>query len=205
MKLNFHTCSYQFIENDYNSDFRFKGMPVSSIQLLDPEHVVHIGTFSETMYPSLRLCYVVMPKELVSDFDTYFKSLHHETSSISQLAMMNFINSSDYDKHLLKMNKVYRNKRKFLIDCLQLLFREEIAISGDAAGLYLVVEFKNYWFTGNKLEKLQEKGVCMYSLYDFSPVQPEKTNKLLLGYGNIQNDEIKKGLEILHDMISQTL
>jgi GntR family transcriptional regulator / MocR family aminotransferase len=186
-------------ENDYDSDFRFRGMPVSSIQVLDPEHVFHIGTFSETMYPSLRLGYIVVPPELTDICDNYYNNMQQQVSSLSQLAIMNFISTGGYDKHLLRMNKIYRNKRKFLINSLQDLFNEEVLISGDAAGLYLIAEFKKCTFDNEWIKSLEHKGVRFYSIHEFSPNKSEKFNKLLIGYGNSKYSDIEEGLRILRN------
>lgn len=142
------------IENDFNSDFHYKIMPVQSMHFLNPEHVIHVGTFSETMFPSLRLGYIVLPECLITDFTAYIKKGLSEISSVAQLAMMKFIQTGDYEKHLYKMKFLYKRKRNIVISEIKNLFNDDIDICGDSSGLFLVVDFKSRIFKSSFSDKM---------------------------------------------------
>jgi GntR family transcriptional regulator/MocR family aminotransferase len=93
------------IENDYDSDFWFTGIPISSLQMLYPERVIHVGTFSEMLYPSVRLGYMVIPGKLIEPCMSFIKVNKYLTSSTIQLALSNFINDGELEKHILRMKK----------------------------------------------------------------------------------------------------
>ncbi|GAG95469.1 unnamed protein product, partial [marine sediment metagenome] len=159
------------IENDYDSEFRYTGQQISSLHLLDPEIVIHIGTFSESLYPSLRLGYMVLPESLVKDCCKIKESCGLFTPSIYQLALSNFIKEGYFERHINKMKKLYKGKRKILIDKLKDEFKSSIKISGDSIGLYIVVEFKNVIFTDQILKKLLDNKVRVYRVEDHSIIK----------------------------------
>ncbi len=185
------------IENDYNSDFHYKIMPVQSMHFLDPEHVIHVGTFSETMFPSLRLGYIVLPENLINDFTVYSKKNISEISSVTQLAMMQFIQTGEYEKHLYKMSILYKRKRSIVISEMKRLYRDEIEICGDSSGLFLVVDFKNRIFEPSFSDEMIKNGIQIYTYNSFTDNYNKSTSKLLIGYGNISEKSISKGLKIL--------
>lgn len=187
------------IENDYNSDFYFRGMPVQSMHFLAPEQVIHIGTFSASMYPSLRLGYMVIPNNLIGDFTYFFKKQTAQISSLAQLALMSFIETGDYEKHLYKMNKLYARRRAFMITELERLFQDEIEIREDTAGLFLVVKFKDMLFDSTFPESVEKHGIKIYTYYTYTESPVKSTSKLLLGYANICDKDLTNGLKILKE------
>ena len=106
------------IENDYDSEFRYTGYPISSLHLLDPHHVIHVGTFSESMYPGIRLGYMIVPENLVRDCKKIKGSLGLIKSSIKQIAFSYFIKRGYFERHLNRMKKIYLKKREIIIQCL---------------------------------------------------------------------------------------
>ncbi len=183
------------IENDYDSEFRYTGPQISSLHLLNPEMVIHIGTFSESLYPSLRLGYMVLPESLIEDCRKIKESYGLFTPSVYQLALSNFIKEGYFERHINKMKKLYKLKRKALIDKLEEEFKSMIKISGHSTGLYVVVEFNNIVFTHDVIEKLLNNGVVVYGMEDHSIVKGKHTNKIILGYGNLSIEEINEGVK----------
>jgi len=188
------------IENDYDSEFRFTGIPISSLQMLDPDCVIHIGTFSEILYPSVRLGYMIVPEKLITICMSYFQVTGHIVSSAIQLALLNFIKEGEFEKHMLRMKKNYRRKREFLINCLNNSFNN-ISISGDTAGLYIVVEFKDIEFTKDILLKAKQNGIGIYAVNEHAIDKIKHKNKILLGYGNLDLFQIEQGVNILKNVL----
>ncbi len=190
------------VENDYDSEFRYSGPPISALQLLDPEYVVHIGTFSESLFPSLRIGYMILPKRLIEACRTYMKANSFETSSLKQAALARFIDEGYLERHINKMKKLYRERRKTLISCLQDAFHNRVMISGDSTGLYVVVEFKGIEFSDELAEIIEEHNVRIYRVEDHAICKGCHVSKILLGYGNLEIEHIQEGIVRLKQALS---
>ncbi|WP_406654073.1 PLP-dependent aminotransferase family protein [Bacillus cereus] len=189
------------IEDDYDSEFRYEGSPVSSLQGLDPERVIYIGSFSKILSPSLRMGYLVLPSHLVEKCRRvkWFSDLH--TPSLNQLILANFIAEGYLERHIMKMKKIYKNRRDFLIQQLQSAFSNTINIFGYSTGLHLIVKFNQVQFTKELLEKIQQLGVKVYPVEDHAIEKGKHHNRIIIGYGHLTTEEIKEGVSRLQRAI----
>lgn len=183
------------VEDDYDSEFRYEGSPISSIQEFDNNRVIYIGTFSKIMFPSLRLGYLVLPYDLINIFREWKRLGDHHSNSLNQLALMKYIESRDLEKHIAAMKKVYRRRRDYLVECLYANFENKIQILGKSAGMHLVVEFKNVNFTPELLNQIKDSGVCLTSVEELSIVKGRHLNQLMLGYAHLSETQILNGVQ----------
>ncbi|MCR5606599.1 MAG: PLP-dependent aminotransferase family protein, partial [Treponema sp.] len=110
------SSSRYIIEDDYDSEFRFNGKPVPPLQSFDSSsRVIYINTFSKTLSPSFRISYMVLPKNLVKDFDEKLGFYSCPVSSFEQYTLAHFINSGDFGKHITRMRNYYRSVRNELV------------------------------------------------------------------------------------------
>ncbi len=182
------------VENDYDSEFRYSGSPISTLHRLDPERVIHIGTFSESLFPSLRIGYMILPMELVAGCRNFLEANSIEASVLNQAVLTKFINDGCLERHILKMKKVYRKKRLTLIECLKEAFGDQIRVLGDSAGLYVVVEFSKVIFSAEMMEKLSKRKVVVYPVEEHAMLKGLHENKILFGYGNLSINRIPEGV-----------
>ncbi|MGE7864657.1 PLP-dependent aminotransferase family protein [Bacillus mobilis] len=189
------------IEDDYDSEFRYEGSPVSSLQGLDPERVIYVGSFSKILSPALRMGYLVLPSQLIEKCRSvkWFSDLH--TPSLNQLVLAKFITENHLERHIMKMKKIYKNRRDFLIEQLKLTFLNEINIFGYSTGLHLIVEFHQVQFTKELLEKIQQLGVKVYPVEDHAIENGKHHNRIIMGYGHLTTEEIKEGASRLQRAI----
>lgn len=104
------------IEDDYDSEFRFSGHPIPSLQgLVTESPVIYIGTFSKTLYPGLRIAYMVLPKALAQAFRTAHAELYREGHLITQATLAEFISEGHYAAHIRRMRLIYATRRTALI------------------------------------------------------------------------------------------
>ncbi|PDZ13041.1 MULTISPECIES: PLP-dependent aminotransferase family protein [Bacillus] len=191
------------IEDDYDSEFRYEGSSVSSLQGLDPERVIYIGSFSKILSPALRLGYLVLPSHLIEKCRQvkWFSDLH--TPSLNQLVLAKFIAEDYLERHIMKMKKIYKNRRNFLIQQLKLAFSNGINISGYSTGLHMIVEFNHVQFTKELLKEIEQLGVKVYPVEEHAIKKGQHHNRIIIGYGHLTNKEINEGISRLQRAISR--
>ncbi len=199
--INFakETNSY-ILEDDYDSEFRYSGHPVSSLQGLFPERVIYIGTFSKILSPSLRIGYVILPNALVEEAKNLKRYTDYHSPTIEQVILARFIKDGHLEKHVVKMRKLYKKKRDFLIGCLKKEFGDLIEILGASTGIHLVVKF-NFKFPQKILNEIKNKGVNIFSVEKHALIKGKHNNKLIFGYGNLTDTELAEGVKLLRNVI----
>lgn len=182
------------IEDDYDSEYRFSGTPVSSLQGIDPAHVIYLGTFSKIIAPALRMGYAVLPEHLVSDFVRLKYISDHHYSTVDQQALARFIEEGLLERHIVKMKKVYRRRQEVLIESLLSSFGNQLVIEGQSTGMHIAVRFPGCFFNEKVLEECMEAGVKVYPVSIHSVEEGKYTDSLVLGYGNLPEERIKIGV-----------
>lgn len=187
------------VEDDYDSEFRYEGTTISSLQGLDPNRTIYIGTFSKILSPALRLGYLILPPALIESGRTlkYFSDLH--TPSLEQLTLALFIKEGHLEKHIFRMKKIYRKRRDFLKEQLYYQFAETVKIHGDSTGLHLVAEFDGIHFTENLLSKMHDHGVKVYPVELHTIIKSVYANHIILGFGNLDEGKIAEGVKKLKE------
>lgn len=185
------------VEDDYDSEFRYDGPPLASLQGLLPDRVVYIGTFSKTLCPALRIGYLILPPPLIDlgRSHKWLSDLHNEV--ISQLALARFIEQGHYLRHLQRMRKHYRKRRQEMVKTLEELFGSAITVLGSDAGLHLVARFPGRNFTPSFFSVMEDVGVRLYSVAPHTIAPGKYRDHLLLGYGNLDTETIRHGLSLL--------
>ncbi|WP_445489975.1 MocR-like pyridoxine biosynthesis transcription factor PdxR [Niallia sp. 03133] len=190
------------VEDDYDSEFTYEGAPVPSMQGIEQEHVLYVGTFSKILSPALRIGYVVLPPHLVEDFQQLKWFTDRHTSSIEQFVLARFIEDGHFDRHIRKMKKIYQERREVLVNSILLAFKKA-KIIGKAAGMHLVVEIPNVDFTKEICDKITSFGVRIYPVEQYSMKKGEHKDKIVMGYGGLTAEQIKKGVKLLKKALNQ--
>lgn len=126
------------IEDDYDSEYRYEGLPVTSLQGLDRNsRVIYIGTFSKVLFPSLRLGYLVVPEDLVELFLAARFSLDICPATFHQAVLADFIDEGHFARHIRRMRLVYAERRTALIESLRKQLGAAAKITGTEAGMHL--------------------------------------------------------------------
>lgn len=189
------------VEDDYDSEFRYRGLPVGSLQEFDGHRVIYIGTFSKTLFPSLRLGYLVLPEALAPQFREWKRLGDHHTNSLSQLALARFIGDGSLERHIARMRKIYRQRRDKLIQCLTASFPGRVKISGETAGMHLVAEFAGMDFGPDFKARLEQNGVIAATVAEHTMADAESDNQLILGYAHLSPERIEEGVGRIKEVL----
>lgn len=107
------------IEDDYDSEFRYRGRPLPALSALDSERrVFYVGTFSKSMFAAIRLGYIVVPRSMVETFAKAKTLLGQGTSAVTEQAMSDFMEDGRFVEHIRRMRRNYRERRDTLFECL---------------------------------------------------------------------------------------
>ena len=185
------------IEDDYDSEFRYKGKPIPSLQSSDSAgKVIYLGTFSKAIAPAIRVSYMVLPDSLLEKYWANCSFYSCTVSRIDQRILDEFIRDGYFERYLNKMRKIYRGKHALVLELLK-PFEKQFMISGDNAGLHLVLTAKNGCSEKELLEKAAAVGVRVYGMSDSFVEQGNKKPSVLLGFGGLQPNELTEGIKRL--------
>ncbi|HWL13846.1 MAG TPA: PLP-dependent aminotransferase family protein [Ureibacillus sp.] len=185
------------IEDDYDSEFRYKGSPIPPLAQLDLlQRVIYFGTFSKTLMPSVRISYMILPKSLVKEFNTFYTSQKTTVSSVDQRVIAEFMESGLYTKHIAKMRTLYRKKRQKLTESLHFHLGSDYEIIGDAAGLHIVLKLPIYLNETLAISLAEKVGVAIDPI-STSYQQSKVDQFVMIGYGAIPFDDIDKAAALL--------
>jgi len=191
------------IEDDYDSEFRYRGKPIPSLQSSDKNgKVIYIGTFSKAIAPAIRVSYMVLPKILLERYrrECYFYSC--TVSRIDQRILEEFIKDGYFERHLNKMRKLYKEKHDILLDCLT-PFEKNFSVSGEDAGLHLLITATGNVPESELVDKACAEDVKVYglsdSLVDKIPAGEDKPYRatIILGFGGLDKESIISGMKRL--------
>lgn len=185
------------IEDDYDSEFRYKGHPIPPLAHLDGlQQVIYFGTFSKTLLPSIRVSYMALPTMLVPTFEAFYQQQKSTVSRIDQLVIADFMRSGDYARHIAKMRTLYRTKRICLIAAIAKYLGSSFTVLGDDAGLHIVLTLPPYLTEEMAIQKAHSVGVALDPVSQY--YQWEKpTNQIIIGYGAPTLEEIEAGVKLL--------
>jgi GntR family transcriptional regulator/MocR family aminotransferase len=190
------------IEDDYDSEFRYRGSPISSLQGLSPERVIYVGTFSKILSPALRLGYIVLPSKLIEPARNIKRLLDLHSPSFEQLILAQFIESGSLERHIMRMRRVYQKRRNVLITQLRQHFPDQVDIVGDATGLHLVARFSHVTFTPEIIATIERAGVHVYPVEQHAIVKNQHLNEIILGYSHLSPSQIERGIAQIKLVIS---
>ena len=190
------------IEDDHDSEYRYKGKPIPSLQSIDHEEkVIYLGTFSKSIAPSLRISYMVLPQHLLKKYQSYCGFYSTTVSKIQQEVLCGFIRGGYFGRHLNKMRGIYKNKHDFLVS--ELKKRPWVEnIAGDNAGLHVLVQVDTQMSEEELCERAAEQGIHLMGISEHYIHKPPVSKPvLLLGYGKPDEKRILEGLNRLEHMI----
>ena len=187
------------IEDDHDSEFRYKGLPIPPLKAIDTENkVVYLGTFSRTIAPAIRIGFMVLPDGLLKVYRKKLAFLACTVPRIDQAVLTEFILGGHYERHINKARKIYKSRHDKLISSLK-VFGDKVKIMGGNAGMHLMVKFKLEMSEEEVVSRAEKSGIKLVGLSKHRIGEnPESSEAyILIGYGNISEDRIEEGIKIL--------
>ena len=178
------------IEDDYDSEFQYRGRPLPALQALDHQgSVLYVGTFSKSLFPAVRLGYVVVPDDLVEVFSVALTLLGQGASILTQEVVAGFIEDGRFADHIRKMRIIYRERRDVLMQQLLTQCGDIMTPVPTDVGMHLIVWLKKGLDELVAHTILLEQGIETIPLSIFSIV-PQKKAGLVLGFSGTQPKQI---------------
>ena len=187
-----HENASWVIEDDYDSEFRYRGRPLPALAALDKVgRVLYVGTFSKSLFPSVRIGYVVVPEILVDTFAKTRNIFGQTSSAITEEALSNFMDDGGFAEHIRKMRRLYRERRDILLDALKNNCTNILVPQQTDAGMHIIADIKNGMSDRLAHLELLNAGIdsLPLSIYYEGSVQRQA---LVLGFSGVQKKVIPK-------------
>ena len=199
LRWSSHGPGRYIIEDDYDSEFRYFSRPIPSLQSIDTlGRVIYLGTFSRSVAPALRISYMVLPQKLLSAYHKQYYGYASTVSGFEQAVLREFMISGRFETHVNRMRSYYRARRKTLVDALAPL-APRLDILGAPAGHHLTLRFRGGLDEAQLVSTAAQAGVRVYpvSPYFLSTVPEAYRSTVLLGFGGLTDDAIRRGAALL--------
>jgi GntR family transcriptional regulator/MocR family aminotransferase len=189
------------LEDDYDSEFRFSGLPIPALQGLDrSEKVLYLNSFSKSLAPSLRIGYLVLPRKLVPAYREIRTSFPCSVPAFEQAVLTSFMEEGGFERHVNRMKSAYKEKRDHLIRLLRnSRFGSVAEIRNHDAGLHFLLRIANGMNERELVKTAAESGVGLAGLSDhllaLDPSLPEAT--LVIGYSGMKRDSMAEAVRRL--------
>ncbi len=177
------------IEDDYDSEFRHQGEPIAAMQGLLPDApVLYVGTFSKTMFPALRLGFLVLPQAIAGPAMPSIVEMLRGGHRLEQLTMAAFIENGQFSRHLGRMRRLYRERQAALREALAQHLGIDHEVLGGHSGLHLTVRLPPDVPDRAVVEQARRLGMNPNALSTFAITPQPQDNGLVIGYGNTSAD-----------------
>lgn len=191
------------VEDDYDSEFRYSGHPFPSLQGLDPERVVYLGTFSKVLFPSLRLGYAIVPPQLVQAFCGARVLLDRHPPSADQHVLASFISEGHLERHIRRMRGIYTQCRNHLFEIVREVLPSDLAsLQPSDQGMHSVLWLASPVDDVVVAQRAMKEGVAV------RPVSPmyhagQGPSGLILGLSAFSPEQMKEAAQKLARIISE--
>ena len=191
------------IEDDYDSEFRYSGRPIPSLKSIDGYgRVIYMNTFSQTISPSIRISYMILPDELMEKFERDMSFYSCTVSSFEQYALAKFIIGGYFDKHINRMKNYYRQKRKEVIETVNKYNAGNMSIIEQAAGTHFLIKLNTKKSDAEIYGECLENNLRLSFVSDYMYSYHERySNCVIVSYTVTDINKIAEAIKILNKII----
>ena len=197
--LNWAKDGRWIIEDDYDSEFRFDAHPKPAMQALDRNgRVIYMNSFSKSLAPSIRISYMVLPRNLMEQFRKRLGFYSCTVPSFEQYTLSRFISRGHFEKHINRMRKFYRQRRNTVITHLQSSpLADKLTILEQDAGLHFLVQVNTELTDRQLTAALDAAGIRIQALSEYFHDSKEDLHCLVVNYSGIHEENLNRAMEAL--------
>ncbi|WP_158231369.1 PLP-dependent aminotransferase family protein [Bradyrhizobium sp. C9] len=185
------------LEDDYDCEFHYSGRKPAALKSVDAaDRVFYAGSFSKTLFPSLRLGYLVLPAAFVATAERTCRMLHRGAAAFEQSVAAAFMSEGYFARHLRRMRSHYRARRKALADELERQFGADVRISLQPGGLHILVRFPNHGPDVRLADQARQHGLAPVPLSERS-LAHHAGEGLLMSFTNIAEQDAAEVVALL--------
>ncbi|EML1067201.1 PLP-dependent aminotransferase family protein [Acinetobacter nosocomialis] len=191
------------IEDDYDSELRYNGQPFPSLQGMAPNQVIYLGTFSKVLFPSLRLGYAVLPKELVASFCGLRVLIDRHPPAADQHVLAAFIQEGYLERHIRRTRHVYAEVRQYIIGLIEKHIPQELAwLQPGDQGMHMVLWLAHHINDIDVASSAVDAGIAVKAI---SPTYSKEQQRpgLIVGLGDFEPEQMQQAIKKLSKIIQQ--
>ncbi|PSE46058.1 DNA-binding protein [Acinetobacter nosocomialis] len=191
------------IEDDYDSELRYNGQPFPSLQGMAPNQVIYLGTFSKVLFPSLRLGYAVLPKELVAPFCGLRVLIDRHPPAADQHVLAAFIQEGYLERHIRRTRHVYAEVRQYIIGLIEKHIPQELAwLQPGDQGMHMVLWLAHHINDIDVASSAIDAGIAVKAI---SPTFSKEQQRpgLIVGLGDFEPEQMQQAIKKLSEIIQQ--
>ncbi len=189
------------IEDDYNHEFRYNGYPLSSLQGLDASsRVLYTGTFSKSMFPSLRIGYLIVPPDLIEPFAAARAIVDIQSPMIPQAALNDFIREGHFGRHIRRARALYTERRSHLLNEIERILGDAVEVGNSDSGMHLVLWLPDSASDRQISADAEGAGIEVLALSNLYFGEATRRG-LVLGYAGARSEDITRGLVVLREIL----
>jgi GntR family transcriptional regulator / MocR family aminotransferase len=189
------------VEDDYDGEYRYEDQSLQSLQGLDTEgRVIYIGTFSRTVFSSLRIGYLVVSKPLVPAFTSAKWLCDRHTATLEQETLAEFITSGLYERHLRRVRRRNAARRAALREAIDRHLSDRVEVTGYGAGAHVALWPRARIVESTVIARAAALGVAVYGISPYFLTTPRRSG-LMLGYSRMKESDIREGVRRLGDVL----
>jgi GntR family transcriptional regulator/MocR family aminotransferase len=189
------------VEDDYDGEYRYEDQSLQSLQGLDAEgRVIYIGTFSRTVFSSLRIGYLIVPKPLISVFTSAKWLCDRHTATLEQETLAEFITSGLYERHLRRVRRRNAARREALREAIGKYLGDRVEVTGFGAGAHIAMWPVARVSETEVIAKAAALGVAVYGISPYFLSSPSRYG-FMLGYSRMQESDIREGVRRLSQVL----
>lgn len=192
------------IEDDYDSELRYFGRPISSLQGLEQyeedSHVLYLGSFSATLFPSVKISYMILPRQLANKLDFILEGYTQTCSKTEQLALAHFMESGYYYTNIKKLRNLCGRKLSACIKVIETYGYDSVRADRTDSGLYVILSIKTDMGSKEMEEIAENMGILAYHSDDLIPIEGMKS--MIFYYSRLPENQIQ---DLTKEMIDSWL
>lgn len=193
-----HDRGCLIIEDDYDGEFRYDVPPLAPMATMDPDQVVYCGTFSKTMFPGLRIGFAVASENIIEAMAVKRAVSEYTANAPLQRALSYFISSGEYERHILRMRRIYAKKRQLVSEHLE----GAAQLTGLQSGLSALIELDPKHSAQAISERLSHEGIIIPPLDRYDVRKQTAVNALVCGYAEPSLKQLSFAMQRLVHAVS---